>query len=109
MYKTAIETALKNANSDGFTTALKGTTKRFVIAFTNNDSNPSIDKLNWQATALSYDNSNINIGGRIDSKTNKKYIDISTSVNDLNHALNIAKFNKQIAIWDNVEFKEIRI
>jgi len=109
MFKDKIKKALQNANLDGFTTPLKGELKRYIVAYTNNTSNISIDYLNWQATFLENNNSNLNIWGWKDKKTGKVYLDISTSTDDLELALNIAKHYNQIAIWDNKNQEEIRV
>lgn len=101
---------LSPSDKDGFTKPLYGEVKRYVVAFTHN-----IDKeLNqsdlarqvqfWKDMGLD----NINIWGRQD-KDGQYYIDVSTSTDDFGIAKALWKMWEQIAIRDNVDFKEIRL
>jgi len=109
MYKKSIKNALNTQDLTGFTSPLKGSINRYIVALTHNNANTSIDKLNTQAMDLSYVFLNINIWGWVDSKTNELFIDISTSYASLSDAIKVAKDNNQIAIFDMVELKEIRL
>ena len=100
--------ALKVADFSWFTTPLVGELSRYVVAFTHNE-NVSHSKLEEQANLYAKQFENINIWGWEDIKTWITYIDISTSFDNLDIALSIAKQYNQIAIWDNLEFKEIRL
>jgi hypothetical protein len=103
-----IRQALECADKSGFTIALKWETKRYIVALTHNEWDVSIEKLEEQV----YSNEsldNINLGGWVDSEDNTPYVDISTSTDDLSFAETLGKFYNQIAIWDNVELKEIRL
>jgi len=103
-----IKDKLKSVNSEGFTIALKGETKRYVIGLTHNKANVTYKKLEEQAENYKTIN-NINVGWWVDSETNKKYIDVSTSSDDLSFAKRLAKFYNQIAIYDLISGCEIRI
>lgn len=108
--KTKILKALQNSNPNGFTTPLTGTLARYVVAYTHNEPDISVEELTQQATTWNVLNfENINIWGWQDTETWKRYIDISTSFDNLEQAKYFAGVWSQIAIWDNVEQKEIRI
>lgn len=107
----ALET---NFNSDGFTEPLKGTLGRYIVALTDNV-NPGYTLLLTQANAFSQLD-NINVGGWVDNSNLQdwndvwiKYIDISTSFNDLDEAIIFWKAFNQKAIFDIETFEEIRI
>ena len=82
---------------------------RYIVASTHNKANVSIDILNQQAIELAVTFKNVNVGGWTDTATGEKYIDISTSFNNLEKAIKFARTTKQIAIWDLIAEKEIRI
>ncbi len=105
-----IETALnsKQAINEGFTIPIFGLMERYIVANTHNES-PSIDTLEKQANVLFLAFSNVNVWGWKDLATGKSYIDISTSFDSLEKAIEFAKETKQIAIWDGVDQKEITI
>jgi len=114
IFRNRIEKALDSANLEGFTTKISWDLKRYVVANTNNTPDNKIDEsFKWLLTRqaetlyLAYDN--VNIWGWKDEKTGLIYIDISTSFDKLEDAIAFAKETKQIAIWDNKEFKEIRV
>lgn len=48
-------------------------------------------------------------GGWIDKETGKVYFDLSANFQEVEKAIQIAKENNQIAIWDLNENKEIRV
>ena len=91
--------------SKGFTIALKWETKRYVVALTHNKNVKS--KTLYKQAKTNELLENVNIWGREDNETNIKYIDISTSTNDLSFAQQLWKLYKQIAIWDNGNMQEI--
>jgi len=108
-----INKAIQEGSKEGFTTTLYGNLKRYVVAYTHNKPWISywmlVSILNNQAVALKITCKNVNVGGWTDIKTGEKNIDISTSFDNLEEAIAFWKKYNQIAIWDNVEFKEIRI
>lgn len=67
----------------------------------------SIDTLTAQAEILFLAYENVNIWGWQDSET-EAYLDISTSFDELEKAINFAKETKQIAIWDNINLKKLK-
>lgn len=100
----------------GFTLPIKWTLARYVVAFTDNvQINSDIDYIaselyiQYSNHAMVWRFSNINIGGRVDFKTQKYYIDFSTSTDSLDVAYALWKARGQKAIWDNVNKQEIRI
>lgn len=113
MFKEKIIEALHNAELTGFTIPLQGELKRFVVANTHNipreNEGISYTLLNNQANTLSLAYTNINVGWWLDDETKLLYIDISTSFDNIKDAIEFAKETKQIAIWDNLELKEIRV
>lgn len=115
---------IKENDLSGFTVAVKGELKRYVVANTHNE----FDSIEWdsivewvsniediaitltkQANENMYVWQNVTIWGWRDDKTDKIYIDAGMSTDDLEYAINCGKYTKQIAIWDNVEQKEIRL
>jgi hypothetical protein len=44
----------------------------------------------------------------MDSETGTKYLDIGTAIDNLDEAIMTAIQYGQLAIWDSVEYKEIR-
>lgn len=102
---------LSSNNLNGFSVAVKWELKRYVVANTHNDfielDLVNKTKLVKQANENFYVFDNVTIGGWIDSKTGILYIDAGMSTDDLDYAINVGNYNKQIAIWDNVEWKEI--
>lgn len=48
-------------------------------------------------------------GGWIDQQTRKVYFDLSANFQSIEKAIDLAKQNNQIAIWDLNENKEIRV
>ena len=97
----------------GFTRAIKWETKRYIIGLTHNlfreGTSPVevTEKLETQASELKYEFDILTVWGWVDSKTWEIYIDIGTSVEDLEHAKNIGKYYWQLAIWDSEAGEEI--
>ncbi len=108
--KKIILDSLEGVELSGFTKPLLWELKRYIVAYTNNTHWLDIELLAIQANwGFTRGLKNINIWGWEDNKTGKLYIDISTSFDELTSAKKFWKETKQIAIWDNLEFKEIRI
>ena len=79
------------------------------MAFTHNENVP-LKTLQAQIKyAMKNKYQNITIGGWMDSKTKKTYIDIGTSFASIWDAKMFGKVYQQIAIWDNVKMQEIRL
>lgn len=102
---------LNSNNLNGFSFAVKWELKRYIVANTHNDF-VELDlvnktKLVKQVNDNFYVFDNVTVGGWRDSKTGILYIDAGMSTDDLDYAVNVGKYNKQIAIWDNLENKEI--
>ena len=96
------------SNPYGFTLNLntrKLVSKGFAIADLNTQNNTNIDK------AIKYCKNNdiACVGGWIDYETNKTYIDAVHIVNDIETAIKLGRINKQIAIYDITNDKEIRL
>jgi len=108
MYTSKILKALQESKINGFTTNISNyKLKRYIVALTHNEADVDVKTLNEQAENIRF--KNINIGGWTDLESGKRYIDVSTSFDCLWTTLDLARQYKQIAIWDNLEQKEIRI
>lgn len=104
-----ISQVLASFQKEGFTTKIKGKhLRRFVVGLTMN-SNPNIFTLVNQTNRFGKLFDNITVGGWLDTETNIRYIDIGTTTNDIDQAKKLGKQYGQIAIWDNLEKKEIRL
>lgn len=100
-----IKRILLKANLEGFTTALKWKQKRYIVAFTNNIWKANINLLAQQVIKYwSYYNLNI---WWWKASNGDIFIDVSTSFNDINEALELAKKYNQQAIFDTKELKEV--
>lgn len=107
---------IQSNNLEGFSVAVKWELKRYVVANTHNEFNfwkgseiliKDIDTLTKQANENMYVWDNVTIGGWKDAESGKIYLDAGFSTDDLDYAINCGKYTKQIAIWDNLEQKEI--
>ncbi len=108
--KAKILKALQNSNPNGFTYPLTGEVLRYVVAYTHNENDLSVEELELQATkwnVIGFEN--ISLWGWTDAETGKRYIDISTSFDSLAQAKYFGNVWKQIAIFDTKESKEIRL
>ena len=103
-----LQKIIESWNADWFTTSIKWKTERYVIGLTHNEDNVECEKLITQINNFS-SIENINVWGWIDTKSNIKYIDISTSTKSITKAKIIWKLFNQIAIFDLVKMKEIRL
>lgn len=105
-------------NNNGFTYKFNleksNIKKGFYISLTNNfntNLNKAIENLN-KLFLQEFNNLNTNklyIGGWIDKKENKFYLDFTIHIKNKENALLIARLFKQKAIWDIQNFKEIRV
>lgn len=102
-----IKQIIDNGDVNWFTTPVKGELKRYVIALTHNNT-LSIEDIESQIKSF-HTLDNINIWGWTDQETNIKYIDVSTSTNDLGEAKLLWKIFNQIAIFDLENLEEIRL
>lgn len=113
MNKQKIETILNSLSDEQknwFTTPIQGNIKRYIVWLTNNQNIFNADLpqlLEKQLKDFSTIYYQLNIGGWLDWTI--LYIDVSTSFSDLEEAFYIARQYKQIAIWDNIDWKEIRL
>jgi len=55
------------------------------------------------------DNNISGVGGWLNEETGTYYVDYIKTYNDIFDALNKARQNNEIAIWDNIEQKEIKL
>lgn len=99
----------KNLESDGFTEFLVGPKARYIVAFTNNviKKDSDIQKVYAQIRKF-YKQESLTIGGWRDSKTNLFYLDLWIATDNLEYALENARRWNQIAIFDLIDFVEIR-
>lgn len=100
----------KNLNSDGFTEVIIWKKARYIVAFTNNiiRTSSDIDKVFAQIKENS-SRSSLTIGGWRDTATSLFYLDLGIATDNLEEALSLAKEYGQIAIFDLVDFNEIRV
>ena len=111
IFKERIEAIINSPTIDktGFTSIINWVLNRYIVANTHNAPDVSIEKLTQQADNLYLAYDNVNLWGWQDNETGNIYLDISTSFDSLEKAIDFARETKQIAIWDNVDFKEIKI
>ena len=100
--------ALANADLSGFTNSLKGEPKRFIIGLTNNVER-DLKLLVEQASYFKSFFSTLTIGWWTDTANDKVYIDVGTTLNDLDVALKLAQFFQQQCIWDSFKEEEIEV
>ncbi len=94
-------------NKDGFTIPVKWKIKRYVVAFTNNNKNPSFSLLKKQVEAFG-NADNVTIGGWT-SDNWEKFIDVGTTVRSKSEALRLGKLFKQQAIFDLKTYNTIYV
>tara|TARA_R110002050_G_scaffold276089_1_gene421270 strand:- start:47 stop:403 length:357 start_codon:yes stop_codon:yes gene_type:complete len=99
-----------NAKQD-FSYSLNNDTKRYIVGDKNlfSGKNPSIQYDLIYNDILELDNSYSTIGGWTDPKTNIYYVDYSLSFDSVFDALEVARENKEIAIYDTLENKAITL
>lgn len=99
----------------GFSVAVKWELKRYVVANTHNKFDKMVDELHIADILTEQANENmcafdnVTIWGWEDIATKLIYIDTGMSTDDLEYAIKTGKHTNQIAIWDNLEQKEIRL
>lgn len=104
--KTIHQALQESYSKEGFTAYLEKQ-GRYIVGLTHLK-NPKEELL--QAIVDSMPNvDNVTVGGWTDVETETTYIDVGLAFDNLETALNIGKSFAQLAIWDNVDFKEIRI
>lgn len=108
MELTILKSIIETWSVDWFTTSIKWKTGRYIIGLTHNDKNIKYKTLINQINNFSL-LENINVWGWTDIQTNIKYIDISSSSDNIVEAKIIWKLFKQIAIFDLVNMEEIRL
>ena len=100
-----------NAKAD-FTHNINNTRlERYTISIRNilKTANPSLfSKNTWQIVDDAFNSQHELFGGWL-SEDGIYFLDYSLSVSDLKNAMKIAKFNKQLAIYDNVSQKVITV
>lgn len=109
-YELIIKKEIRNS-VDGFSIVIKGELKRYVVANTHNEYkniwSKEVQELLKQAKENMYIYDNVTIGGWTDEVTGKYYIDAGMSTDELEYALNVARYYKQLAIYDTKENKSI--
>lgn len=104
--------AIAAQNPDGYTVdarTLEPVTNGFAVAVAATQNSFGTAGLN---RVVEYVNNTPGVnafGGWMDQETGLYYYDATIIVNDLNQALELAKVNKQIAIFDLANLEEIRI
>jgi hypothetical protein len=100
-----------NAKAD-FTHNINNTRlERYTVSTQNvlKTSNPSLfSKNTWQIVAEAFHSDHELLGGWL-SEEDIYFLDYGLSVSSLKEAMKIAKFNKQLAIYDNVAQKVIPV
>ena len=100
-----------NAKAD-FTHNINNTRlERYTVSTQNvlKTSNPSLfSKNTWQIVAEAFHSDHELFGGWL-SEDDIYFLDYGLSVSDLKEAMKIAKFNEQLAIYDNVSQKVIDV
>ena len=100
-----------NAKAD-FTHNINNTRlERYTVSIRNilKTANPSLfSKNTWQIVDDAFNSQHELFGGWL-SEDGIYFLDYSLSVSDLKNAIKIAKFNKQLAIYDNVSQKVITV
>lgn len=113
--QTAVLLALANivlANKDGYTVnaaTLQPVTSGYAVAVADTQNSFGIEGL---ANVVKYvqDHPEVNaFGGWYNSDNGKYYFDATIVVDDLGQALEIGRVNRQIAIFDIANLKEIRL
>lgn len=94
-------------NKEGFTLPLKWKVKRYVVAFTNNNKNPSFSLLKKQAESFKAIES-LTIGGWT-SDSGESFIDIGTTTNSKAKALELWRLFNQQAIFDLKTYNTIYV
>lgn len=104
---TELSKIVSNWDTNGFTHFFnkKG---RYVVGFTHNTTACDIDSLYAQYLAIN-NAVNLTVGGWTDTKTMVAYVDLGLAIDSLDEAIIIARQFAQIAIWDSVDMKEVRI
>lgn len=73
------------------------------------DTNTLLDTNTWFIVQSALDSENELLGGWLNKETGVYYLDYGKSIRDLVKAKEVAKINKQIAIYDNVKKQVIKI
>ena len=105
--KTILNSLTEN-EKNGFTKSIQWNSKRYIVALTNNiniKTNDLYELLEMQIELYSNRYYQINIWWW--TNWNDLYIDVSTSFASLEEAKYIWNKYNQIAIWDNLDLKEI--
>lgn len=99
-----------NAKQD-FTTLLNGESKRYIVGVKNlfTGLNPSTEYETIYKDIMNPDEDFNSVGGWLDKETMFYYVDYSMQINNLSDALELAKQHNELAIWDSLENKEIRL
>ena len=102
-----ISTLIRGENLEGFSVAVKGKLKRYIVAITHNSKGVTQELVDDINEAM-YVYDNVTVWGWVDIiGTGKTYIDAWMSTDSYEYAMNVAWYNKQIAIYDTVENKDI--
>ena len=99
-----------NAKQD-FTINLKENTKRYIVGVKNlfTGSNPSTQYETIYKDIMNREEKFDSVGGWLDKDSMIYFVDYSMQINNLSDALELAKQHNELAIWDSLENKEIRL
>lgn len=94
-----------------FTYDITGVNRRYVVGVKTlfMGKNPSIQYNLIYDDLLNLDNNFDSLGGWLDSETGIYYVDYSLQFDNVFDALSVARENNEIAIWDSLEDKEIKL
>ena len=96
---------------ENFSYSINNNSKRYIVGSKNlfTGENPSLQYVNIYDDILELDKSFDILGGWTDPKTNIYYVDYCNSYNCVFDAMNVARTNCEIAIFDNKENKVINL
>ena len=99
-----------NAKQD-FTYSITGVNKRYVIGVKTlfMGKNPSLQYNLIYDDIYNLDNRFDSVGGWLDTETGIYYVDYSVQMDDLFDAMQLARENNELAIYDTVENTEIKL
>lgn len=102
-----LEMAKLPENKGGFTHFLSEKERRYIIGFTHNEGEEQVINSALSLPLAKYQD--LTFGGWTDEKTGIQYLDFGIASDDLDFSLKLGKTFGQLAIWDNLEMKEIRL
>ena len=99
-----------NAKQD-FTVNLTNQSKRYIVGVKNlfTGSNPSTQYETIYKDIMNPEAKFDSVGGWLDKDSMIYFVDYSMQLDNLSDALQLAKENNELAIWDSLDNKEIRL